>query len=121
MFMFHPPTRAVEDKPTKERIQRLDLLGVAVFVPAIFMILLALQWGGIKYAWDSAKIIGLLVGGGIVLVLFAIYQWHKGDMAMIPPSILTNRTVLFASLTAMFGMAALNLLGMWMPEWFQVS
>lgn len=120
MFMFHPPTRAVEDKPTKERIQRLDLLGVAVFVPAIFMILLALQWGGIKYAWDSAKIIGLLIGGGIVLVLFAIYQWHKGDMAMIPPSILTNRTVLFASLTAMFGMAALNLLGMWMPEWFQI-
>lgn len=94
---------------------------MTVFVPAIFMILLALQWGGIKYAWSSAKIIGLLVGGVVILVLFTIYQWHKGDMAMIPSSILTNRTVLFASLSAMFGMAAQNLLGLWLPGWFQVS
>jgi hypothetical protein len=98
----------------------LDLLGVIVFVPAIFMILLALQWGGIKYAWGSAKTIGLIVGGVVTLVFFAIYQWYKGDMAMIPPSILTNRTVLFASLSAMFGMTAQNLLGLWLPEWFQV-
>lgn len=84
------------------------------------MILLALQWGGIKYAWNSAMTIGLIVGGVVALVFFAIYQWYKGDMAMIPPSILMNRTVLFASLSAMFGMAAQNLLGLWLPEWFQV-
>jgi hypothetical protein len=120
IFMFKPPTRAVERKPVPERIKRLDLLGAAIFVPAVFMILLALQWGGVKYAWSSSRIIGLFVGGGVTLILFAAYQGYKGDMAMIPPSILTNRTVLFASLAAMFGMAAQSLMGMWMPEWFQV-
>jgi hypothetical protein len=118
--MFKPPTRAVERKPVKERIKRLDLLGAAIFIPAVFMVLLGLQWGGVKYAWTSSRIIGLFVGGGVTLIVFAIYQWYKGDMAMIPPSILTNRTVLFASLAAMFGVAAQTLLGLWMPEWFQV-
>jgi hypothetical protein len=120
MFMFNPPRRAVEKKSIRERIERLDLLGVAIFVPAIFMSLLALQWGGITYAWNSGRIIGLFIGGGVVLVLFAIYQWRKGDMAMIPPSILTNRTVLLASISAMWGMGAQSLLGLWMPEWFQI-
>lgn len=120
MFMFHPPVRAVENESIKERIKRLDLPGVAVFVPAIFMILLALQWGGITYAWSSSRIIGLFVGGGVTLILFGIYQWRKGDMAMIPPNILTNRTVLLASISAMWGMGAQSLFGLWMPEWFQV-
>jgi hypothetical protein len=120
VFMFNPPARAVENKTVKERVKRLDLPGVAVFVPAIFMILLGLQWGGIKYPWGSGRIIGLFVGGGVVLIFFAVYQWHKGDMAMIPPAILTNRTVLLASISAMWGMGSQSILGLWMPEWFQV-
>ncbi|KAH7076803.1 major facilitator superfamily domain-containing protein [Paraphoma chrysanthemicola] len=120
VFMFDPPIRPIDNEPVMGRIKRLDLAGVAVFVPAIFMLLLALQWGGITYAWNSGKIIGLFVGGGVILILFAIYQWYKGDMAMIPPSILTNRTVLLASIAAMWGMGASSLFGLWMPEWFQV-
>jgi MFS family permease len=120
VFTFNPPIRAIENKSVMARIKRLDLPGLAVFVPAIFMILLALQWGGITYAWNSGRIIGLFVGGGVVLILFAVYQWHRGDMAMIPPSILTDRTVLLASIAAMWGMGAQSLFGLWMPEWFQV-
>lgn len=120
MWFFNPPTRAIETDTVSARIKRLDLPGVAVFVPAIFMILLALQWGGTKYPWNSSRIIGLFVGAGVVLVLFGFYQWRQGDMAMIPPAILTNRTVLLASLSAMWGMAAQSLLGLWLPEWFQV-
>lgn len=121
VFMFNPPKRAIENDTISERIKRLDLLGVAVFVPAIFMVLLALQWGGIKYAWSSGRIIGLFVGGGVILIGFGFYQYRKGDMAMIPPAILTQRTVLLSSIAAMWGMAPSNLLGLWMPEWFQVS
>lgn len=120
MFMFSPPIRVVESKPIKERVRRLDLLGVIIFVPSIFMILLALQWGGVSYPWSSGRIVGLFVGGGVALIIFAVYQWRKGDMAMIPPSILTNRTVILASVAAMWGMGAQTIFGLWMPEWFQV-
>jgi len=73
VLTFNPPTRAVENETVKERIKRLDLPGVAVFVPAIFMILLALQWGGITYAWSSSRTIGLFVCGGVTLILFGFY------------------------------------------------
>lgn len=120
IFFFNPPSRLVENDTVLERLKRLDLIGVSVFVPAIFMILLALQWGGIKYAWNTGRIIGLFVGGVVALICFTIYQSRKGNMAMIPPSILTERTVLLASMAAMWGMPASTTLGLWMPEWFQV-
>ncbi|KAF2035937.1 MFS general substrate transporter [Setomelanomma holmii] len=120
VFMFNPPWRPAENESVKDRIKKLDLPGVAIFVPAIFMILLALQWGGITYAWNFSRIIGLFVGAGAVLILFAAYQWRKGDMAMIPRSILTSRTVLLASIAAMWGVGAQSLFSLWMPEWFQV-
>ncbi|KAH7372287.1 major facilitator superfamily domain-containing protein [Pyrenochaeta sp. MPI-SDFR-AT-0127] len=120
VFFFNPPSRSVEGDAIVDRIKRLDLIGVGVFVPAIFMVLLALQWGGIKYAWNSGRIIGLFVGGGVALIGFGFYQSRKGNMAMIPPSILTERTVFLASITAMLGMPASTTLGLWMPEWFQV-
>ncbi|OMH79070.1 putative MFS-type transporter YusP [Zancudomyces culisetae] len=53
-----------------EKIKRIDFLGAFVFVAALMMILLALNWGGSKYAWDSGVTIGLLVGGAALLVVF---------------------------------------------------
>lgn len=119
MFMFQPPTRKVEQDPLKERIRRLDLIGAAMFIPSVIMLLLALQWGGLTYPWNSGRIIGLFVGGGIILIIFSVWQWRTGDVAMIPPPIFTQRSVFWACLCAMFGMGAQMMLGLWIPEWFQ--
>ena len=54
------------------RIRRLDLIGFAIFIPAIFMLLLALQRGGQVNPWKSATIIGLLVGSGVVMMIFVV-------------------------------------------------
>jgi MFS family permease len=120
MFFFEPPTRSVESEEALERIKRLDLLGVAMFVPASFMNLLALQWGGIRYPWRSVRIFALFVGGAVMLIVFAFYQSSRGNMAMIPPAVLTERTVLLASLVAMWAMPPQTILGLWLAEWFQV-
>jgi hypothetical protein len=120
VLMFHPPTRKIECDPLKEKIRRLDLTGAAIFIPGVIMILMALQWGGVTHPWNSPRIIGLFVGGGILLVLFTAWQWRTGDMAMIPPAVFTQRSVFWACLCAMFGMGAQTLLGLWIPEWFQV-
>lgn len=119
ILMFHPPARKVENDPLTERIRRLDLIGASVFIPGVIMILMALQWGGLTYPWDSGRIIGLFVGGGVLLIIFSGWQWRTGDMAMIPPSILTQRSVFWACLSAMWGMGAQSILGTWLPEWFQ--
>jgi hypothetical protein len=120
ILMFHPPTRKIESDPLKEKLARLDLIGAAIFIPGVIMILMALQWGGVTYPWNSPRIIGLFVGGGILLVIFTVWQRRTKDMAMIPPAIFTQRSVFWACLCAMFGMGSQAMLGLWMPEWFQV-
>lgn len=117
IFMFHPPTRTIESDPFQEKLKRLDLIGASIFIPGVIMVLMGLQWGGITYPWSSGRIIGLFVGGGVLIAVFIVWQRRAGDEAMIPPAIFTQRTVFFACLCGAFGMGALTLIGLWLPEW----
>ncbi|EHK25098.1 uncharacterized protein TRIVIDRAFT_188982 [Trichoderma virens Gv29-8] len=119
-FFFNPPTRAIETEPIVRRIRALDLIGASLFIPAILMALLALQWGGSTYPWKSATIIGLFLGFGGLCVVFVFWQFYKGEEAMLPMSILLNRTVAFSSLTLAFAYGAIFSVVYYLPEWFQV-
>ncbi|KAL7784968.1 major facilitator superfamily domain-containing protein [Trichoderma ceciliae] len=85
-----------------ERILEIDILGTAIFIPAIVCLLLALQWGGAEYAWRSSKIIGLFVGFGLMIALFIGIQFWKGDKGTLPPRMFKNRNVLFAMFFSLF-------------------
>ena len=83
------------------------------------MLLLALQWGGIQYAWSSSRIIGLLAGTGVEFIFFIGWQSYKADDALIPPSLIRQRTVA-ASFSAAFCLsAALLVHSYYLPYWFQ--
>jgi len=47
--------------PWLETLKYLDLEGIAVSIPGIVCVLLALQWGGSKYEWRPGPIEVLLV------------------------------------------------------------
>jgi uncharacterized membrane protein YidH (DUF202 family) len=88
-----------QDKPTKnrmtnrEKLRSLDLIGTAVFLPAIICLLLALQWGGQKYPWADVRIIVLFVLFGLCLCVWIYIQYRKQDRATVPPRIIKNRNV----------------------------
>ncbi|KAH6605661.1 mfs toxin efflux pump [Trichoderma cornu-damae] len=87
-----------------ERILQIDILGTAIFIPAIVSLLLALQWGGTEYAWNDSKIIGLFVGFGLIIAVFVGIQFWKGDKGTLPPRMFKNRNVLLAMLfSLLFG------------------
>ena len=79
-----------------------------LFVGAVFMLLLAMQQGGQNNPWNSATIIGLFVGAGVTMILFVVWEWHKGDDAMIPGRVTTRRTVMFTCLFVFFHMGSLT-------------
>ncbi len=89
-----------------KRILELDLIGALFLLPGIVCLLLALQWGGAEYAWNSSRIIGLFVGFGLLTIIFVGIQLWKGDKGMLPPRLFRNRNVLCAMLFGLFFGAA---------------
>ncbi|KAJ5305973.1 hypothetical protein N7508_004988 [Penicillium antarcticum] len=87
LFFFKPPS-IQRDQTLLQCIKSLDLIGCGMFIPAIFMLLLAMMWGGTQKDWDSATIIGLFVGSGAMLMVFVAWEYYKGDGAMIPGNLL---------------------------------
>ncbi|ESZ93226.1 hypothetical protein SBOR_6382 [Sclerotinia borealis F-4128] len=81
---LHPTTQTLTPL---QRIQHLDLLGFFLFVPTAIQFLLALQWGGTTYPWNSSSIIGLFTGSFFNFLLFLYREYCAGDAAMIPFSI----------------------------------
>ncbi|OAQ97920.1 hypothetical protein LLEC1_01221 [Akanthomyces lecanii] len=79
-----------------QRILKLDLIGSAIFIPAIICLLLALQWGGADYPWSNSRVIGLFVGSGAMLALFIVAQWWRAEQSTFPPFLFKNRSIVAA-------------------------
>jgi hypothetical protein len=121
LFFLDLPNRPSYAKLSfMQKLGKLDLYGCILFVPAIIMALLALQWGGNQYDWDSATIIGLFVGAGGLLVIFLVWEYRMGNEAMIPFSIITHRSAVLCCIVGSIGMGAFGVNVYYLPEWFQV-
>ncbi|KAF1739643.1 Efflux pump roqT [Beauveria bassiana] len=89
-------TKHSEGLSIVQRILKLDLVGTAIFIPAIVCLLLALQWGGATYPWSNSRIIGLFVGAGAMIALFIGVQWWRSDQGTFPPFLFKNRSIVAA-------------------------
>ncbi|KAI1498097.1 major facilitator superfamily domain-containing protein [Biscogniauxia marginata] len=84
------------------RVLELDLIGTVILVPAIVMLLLALQWGGAEYPWNDSRIIGLFVGAGVMVLIFVGVEHWQQDKGLLPPRFFKDRNVLCAMIFALF-------------------
>lgn len=100
-------------------LTKLDLIGFTLFAPATIQLLLGLDYGGNKYAWNSATVIGLFCGAGATFIVFLIWEYFKGDEAMLPLSMMKQRGVWSSCLFAFFFFAALQLVIYYLPIYFQ--
>ncbi|KAM0326211.1 hypothetical protein ACHAQA_006808 [Verticillium albo-atrum] len=119
VLFFPDPPRNAPAVGWYDRLKSLDPLGNLIFMPAIICLLLAMQWGGHTYAWDSGRIVALLMLATFLLLVFLYLQIHQQDNATVPPRIFKKRTIWSASLFT-FGLGAAFLLAVyWLPIWFQ--
>ncbi|KAI4178451.1 MAG: hypothetical protein L6R41_008383 [Letrouitia leprolyta] len=105
--------------PFKTKMMNMDFIGAALLVGAVCCLLLALQWGGNTMPWNSATVIGLFVGFGIISVIFAVLQWFLGDKGTISPRILRKRSVLMGCLFEFFLSMTLYIFSYYIPFYFQ--
>ncbi|PSS25083.1 hypothetical protein M430DRAFT_96323 [Amorphotheca resinae ATCC 22711] len=75
---------------------KLDLIGFVLFAPAVLQLLLALQYGGNQFLWNSSRVIGLFCGSAATFVVWFLWNWRKGNGALLPPA-MVGRTAVWTS------------------------
>ncbi|KAJ5897520.1 hypothetical protein N7504_007808 [Penicillium tannophilum] len=110
-----PPIKSA----AKTILHELDLIGFVLFSPAAIQLLLALEFGAGSYPWGSATVIGLFCGSGGAFIVFLLWEYHQGDKAMIPLSMIAQRTV-WTSCLFMIGLFGTVLsISYYLPIYFQ--
>ncbi|KAF2029783.1 putative MFS multidrug transporter [Setomelanomma holmii] len=106
-------------KAVKAVIAEYDVYGFLFFVPTLVMLLLAFEWGGSKFPFKSATIIGLFLGGGITAVLFIIWESRQGQHAMIPLHIIRKRQNYSACVIMLTLLGTVFIASYYLPIYFQ--
>ncbi|KAH8688794.1 putative efflux pump antibiotic resistance protein [Talaromyces proteolyticus] len=117
--ILHLPKGPAPKKSIPQKIGDLDLFGAVLLLPAIVCLLLALQWGGSQYAWNNSKVIGLLIGFGLITITFVVFQIWQGEKATLPPRIMKMRTCISLSCFSLGFGGGYYLVVYYLPIYFQ--
>ncbi|KAK4133710.1 hypothetical protein BT67DRAFT_404167 [Trichocladium antarcticum] len=124
LFVVEIPDQFQKQNPWSvlRRLPReLDLVGFALMAPAAVQLLLALQFGGDKFAWGSPTIIGLFCGAGGTFAAWFLWDWYRGDDALIPLSIIKVRAVWAGAVTQFFLLTTVYTASFFLPLYFQAA
>jgi EmrB/QacA subfamily drug resistance transporter len=91
-----------------EEERRMDLVGVATFLLAVFPLLLAFSGGGKEYPWLSPQILGLFTFSGLMFLLFLSLE-RRSREPLLPLSLFRN-SIFSVSVAASF-LASAGLFG----------
>jgi MFS family permease len=124
LFFIRIPSHVAETSiksSFRSTLKSLDLIGFILFAPTAIMFLLALEWGGNTYKWDSAMVIGLFCGSAGGLTVFFGWEYTRGDAAMIPLPMITRKVIASSCLTMFFTVANMLTTSFYMAIYFQAS
>ncbi|KAI9859630.1 MAG: hypothetical protein M1813_006561 [Trichoglossum hirsutum] len=94
-----------------KRLSEIDVLGSVLVIGAATAGVMALNFGGLTWGWDSGHIIGLFCTSGVLFILFGLQQafafYTSPEQRLFPVHFLKSRTMLILfAMTASAGAAA---------------
>ncbi|QYT00084.1 MFS transporter [Trichoderma simmonsii] len=119
VFFKAPSTAKPQAATLREKLPHMDPIGAALVIAFVVCYLLAVQDGGIKFPWDSAHEIGLLVGGAVVVGSFVLWEWFQKDTAMFSFRLAKQRVYIVESVFSFFYSGAYYLVLYYLPIYFQ--
>jgi EmrB/QacA subfamily drug resistance transporter len=105
--------------PRHERRHKLDIVGAMLMMASAVLLLLALSWGGTRYAWASPQIAGLIVASGIVSLALG-WRLTRADEPFLPLSVLANPVMLMGTAANSFSMGASIGLIIFVPLYYEL-
>ncbi len=118
-FFTTPPAARPQVAPLREKLLQMDPVGTVLIMGGIISYILALQYGGVTYAWSSPTVVGLVVAAGVIFILFGLWEWHQGERATIAPRLISQRVVWVNGVTAMLLAGSYFLFIYYLPIYFQ--
>ncbi len=111
-------SKPLKKLPLPSRAHSIDGIGAALLVAATSLLLLALNWGGSRYAWLSPVILGLIAGSAVLWAAFAL-RLRRAAEPLISLEVLADPVVRYGAL-AMFLVQAANVgLSVYIPLYMQ--
>jgi EmrB/QacA subfamily drug resistance transporter len=104
--------------PRHERPHKLDILGSVLMVAATVILMLALSWAGVHYAWRSLEIFGLVATSAMLWMLFLI-RLRTAHEPLIPSAIFKNGVVASGIAAAFFAMGTFIGLAIYVPLYLE--
>ena len=111
--------RALRKLPRHDRPHKIDVIGALLMMLAALMLMLAMSWGGTRYPWLSAPILGLLAGGAVLWLLFGL-RVATAPEPFIPLSILREPTVRAVAAAGFFSVGVFLGLTVFLPVYFEL-
>ncbi|KAL7908475.1 major facilitator superfamily domain-containing protein [Trichoderma velutinum] len=119
IFFKAPSTAKPQAATLHEKLLHMDPIGAALVIAFVVCYLLAVQDGGVKFPWDSAHEIGLLVGGAAIVGVFVLWEWFQKDTAMFSFRLAKQRVYIVESVFSFFYSGAYYLVLYYIPIYFQ--
>lgn len=92
MLLCHPPP-IPQTLSVKQRLLHMDWAGAVLLLGSMVCLLIALQQGGLAWAWSSSRMIGLLVGFFAITAFFFVLQGFLGERSSISLRLMRDRSV----------------------------
>lgn len=105
--------------PAGRTEHKIDYTGAALLTVSVVSLLLVSIWAGVDYAWGSPQIIGLLGGGVIFGVLFALWE-RRAEEPIIPLSLFKNDIFSASVVLSLLAGIAMFASILYIPEYQQV-
>jgi MFS family permease len=121
-FLFENPAgQKISTENLKTKLIAMNPLGLGAFIGSIVCLLLALQWGGVTYAWSSGRVVAVLVVFAVSFVLFWVLEIWKRDQAVFPGRVILHPTVILSLVYGFCTAAAISVMSYYVSAFTQVS
>lgn len=99
---------------TSEILKRIDYVGAFLSIGGVTLFLVGLQAGGYPDPWTAGRVLGPLISGIVLLILFPIWEaFGPHEFPMVPASIFSGQRVVALAFIIVFiaGMDFYSILG----------
>ncbi|KAL8650558.1 MAG: hypothetical protein Q9210_003750 [Variospora velana] len=122
IFVFFQTPGAAKPKTAtfREKLLQMDPVGAILIMGLVISYILAMYYGGVIHAWNSSRVVSLLVCFVVLSAAFAVWEWYQKDRAMLPFRLAGNRVYIVSSVFAFFFSGAYFLIIYYLPLYFQV-